>query len=87
MSDKIIELTICLGSSCFARGNRKTVTFIQEYIKENRLEKLIRFSGNHCFGKCNKGPVLKINDKIYEGVDEKAAISIIEKEIAHLKST
>ena len=87
MSENIIDITICLGSSCFARGNRKTVTRIQEYIKENHLEKLIHFSGNHCFGKCNKGPVLKINDKIYEGVDEKSAISFIDKEIAHLKST
>ncbi len=87
MSDNTIEITICLGSSCFARGNRKTVALIQEYIKKNHLEKLIIFNGNHCFGKCNKGPVLKVNDKIYEGVDEKAAISIIEKEIAHLKST
>ncbi len=86
MSEPIIELTICLGSSCFARGNRKTVSIIQDFIRENHLEKSIRFSGNHCFGKCNKGPVLKINDKIFEGVDEKTSISIIEREFALLKS-
>ncbi len=33
------EIVICLGSSCFARGNKQTVKIIQDYLKNNNLEK------------------------------------------------
>ncbi len=81
---KIKELTICLGSSCFARGNRKTLSIIQNYIKENKLEGKVKFKGNHCFGNCNQGPVLKIDDHIYEQVSESIITAILEKELGNL---
>lgn len=81
---KIKELTICLGSSCFARGNRKTLSIIQNYIKENKLEGKVKFRGNHCFGNCSQGPVLKIDDHIYEQVSESIITSILEKELGNL---
>jgi len=81
---KIKELTICLGSSCFARGNRKILSIIQDYIKQNNLEGKVKFKGNHCFGYCNQGPVLKIDDHIYEQVTENKIISILERELGSL---
>ena len=78
---KIKELTICLGSSCFARGNRKTLAIIQNYIKENKLEGKVKFKGNHCFGNCSDGPILKIDDRIYKKVTEDGTIGILEKEL------
>lgn len=81
---KIKELTICLGSSCFARGNRKTLSIIQNYIKENKLEGKIKFKGNHCFGNCSQGPILKIDDHIYEQVSENIIRSILDKELGDL---
>lgn len=77
----ILEITICLGSSCFARGNKKTVKVIQDFIKENGLGDKVLFRGNHCFGDCSKGPVVKINDKIYEQVDPEKALEILKMSI------
>lgn len=74
MNNKI-ELEICLGSSCFARGNKATLKVIDKYLKENNLLDKVFFHGGHCFGKCADGPVVKIDDEIYTGVTE---ISIIE---------
>ena len=31
-------IKICMGSSCFARGNDQNLEFIEKYIKENNLE-------------------------------------------------
>jgi NADH:ubiquinone oxidoreductase subunit E len=81
---KIKELTICLGSSCFARGNRKTLSLIQNYIKEHQLEGKVKFKGNHCFGKCIMGPVLKVGENIYEQVSENNVPDILEKELGKL---
>jgi NADH:ubiquinone oxidoreductase subunit E len=81
---KIKELTICLGSSCFARGNRKTLSLIQDYIKEHHLEGKVKFKGNHCFGKCIMGPVLKVGDNVYEQVNENSISEILENELGRL---
>ena len=56
---KKIELVICLGSSCFARGNKSLVRKIDEYLKVNRLKDKVYYHGGHCFGKCENGPVIK----------------------------
>ena len=63
------DITICLGSSCFSRGNKQTVQIIKDWIQENKLEEQVYFHGGHCFGSCEKGPVLKINDRIYYGIE------------------
>ena len=33
-----LNITVCMGSSCFARGNASNLEFIENYIKENGLE-------------------------------------------------
>lgn len=63
-----IEITICLGSSCFARGNKEIVNLIKLYLHENKLEDMVYFHGAHCFGNCAEGPVIKINEVTYKRV-------------------
>ncbi len=86
MPDSIKEIVICLGSSCFARGNKKTLIRIQQYIKDHELEESVKFRGNHCFGKCKDGPVLTINGKEYKGVYESDIIDILERDLGKIKS-
>ncbi len=76
MSNKV-EVVICLGSSCFARGNKATLKVIDKYIKDNNLQDRIFFHGGHCFGRCAEGPVVKINDIIHTGVNEFNIIEIL----------
>lgn len=72
-----IEVVICLGSSCFARGNKNTLRVISQYIKENNLQDRIHFHGGHCFDECAKGPILKVGDTLYTGVDDLKALEIL----------
>lgn len=73
-----------MGSSCFSRGNRGTLQFIQQYLKDHHLEKDVILKGNHCFGNCNSGPLLKIGNNIYEKVSHENVIEILEKELGSL---
>jgi NADH:ubiquinone oxidoreductase subunit E len=72
-----VELVICLGSSCFSRGNKITVKVIDEWLKEKRLRDKVFYHGNHCFSNCDRGPILKIADKVYEHVDTEMAIRLL----------
>lgn len=76
-----IEITICLGSSCFARGNKKTVKMIENYIKEKKIENKIYYHGAHCCGQCEKGPIIKINNQIFENITPDNVIEILEQNL------
>lgn len=71
------EIIICLGSSCFSRGNKQVVQVIKEYLKKHHLEEVVNFKGNHCFSNCVEGPVVKINNKEYFQVDEEKIVHIL----------
>lgn len=71
------EITICLGSSCFARGNKKMVQVIQQFLKQNFLEDRVLFRGAHCFGECGDGPSIRIGDNTLRSGDEEAVISYL----------
>lgn len=63
-------IKVCMGSSCFARGNLQKLNFLESYIKENDLDAEIELTGAHCQEKCEFGPNIYINDKLYNEVDE-----------------
>ena len=77
-----IEMQICLGSSCFSRGNKDVVMFIKEYLKKNHLDDKVNFRGARCMGHCSNGPSLNINGVTMEGVTISKIESILEKEFA-----
>ena len=73
-----------MGSSCFSRGNRYTLQVIQKFLKDRQLERDVILKGNHCFDMCDRGPVLKIDSKVYEEVNKDNVIEILEKELGDL---
>ncbi|TAJ14960.1 (2Fe-2S) ferredoxin domain-containing protein [Marinilabiliaceae bacterium JC017] len=62
------DITICLGSSCFSRGNKSVLEIVKTFLKEHNLESEVFFHGDLCGGYCDRGPVLKIDDELYECV-------------------
>jgi NADH:ubiquinone oxidoreductase subunit E len=78
-------MQICLGSSCFSRGNKAVVQYIRDYLLKNHLEDRIVFRGARCLGHCSNGPNLIINGKVIEGVGLAQVEKILEKELGNLK--
>jgi len=68
MEKKLTEIKICMGSSCFARGNNENLEFIENYIFENNLEAKIDLIGLRCKNECNKGPNIIIDGNEYNNV-------------------
>ena len=65
-----IEIIICLGSSCFSRGNKNLLKIIQRFIIQHGLSEKVHFKGDHCFNKCSEGPNIMIGGRLYEQVNE-----------------
>jgi NADH:ubiquinone oxidoreductase subunit E len=76
--DNRIDIQICLGSSCFARGNKHLVKAIERYLNENNLRHLVHFHGAHCFSSCDRGPLIHIDGKEYTGLNEDKVLMILD---------
>ena len=59
------EIKICMGSSCYARGNDENIETLENYINEHKEDSKIVLIGLRCTNKCEKGPIIIINGKEY----------------------
>lgn len=72
-----IAIKICLGSSCYTRGNDQVLETIKDFIKNNNLSEKVDFRGTLCSGNCQHGPNLKIGSKKYIAVDSSSVIKYL----------
>lgn len=77
MAENVIK--ICMGSSCFSRGNKENLESIKNYIREHKLETSIILTGNLCNGSCNSGPNITFNEIEYNNVIPKEIDIVINK--------
>lgn len=77
MENKKTSIVICLGSSCFSRGNKDNLEIIKTYLKEHHLEDKVDFKGELCTENCNKGPIVKFNGKIFQKVNTRSIVEIL----------
>lgn len=79
--NKSYEIEICLGSSCFSRGNREVVQVIRDYLRKNHLDDKVVFKGARCMNRCSEGPFLIINGKTFIQTTLTDIEKILEKEL------
>jgi NADH:ubiquinone oxidoreductase subunit E len=68
-----------MGSSCFSRGNKKLVAFLQNYLKEKHLNDNVTLKGAHCMGQCDKGPLVKVDEELIFHADEQILEAFLDK--------
>ncbi len=71
------SIEICMGSSCFARGNRENLEVAERFLAEHGLKAEIRLAGSRCAGECRKGPNIAINGVAHQGVDSGSLIDLL----------
>jgi len=73
----LTSITICMGSSCFSRGNNRNIEVIQSLLGERGLPPGIELAGHLCQGHCKSGPNLTLNGKMYHEVDPIVIIGLL----------
>jgi NADH:ubiquinone oxidoreductase subunit E len=81
------EIIICLGSSCFSRGNKNLLKIIQRFVVHNGLTEKVFFKGDHCFGECIEGPNIKIGGRMFNHVSEDNVQQILKESLGDLIKT
>jgi NADH:ubiquinone oxidoreductase subunit E len=76
-----IELAICMGSSCFSRGNKRNIELIKEYIKRFGLCDKLVLKGHLCEGLCNEGPNICLEKQVHHSVDATSISTLLDSYI------
>ncbi len=76
---KEINIVVCLGSACYARGNEDHLNYIEDYIRLNNLDAKVEISGSRCEGKCADGPNIIINGILYNNMNAVKLKEIMDK--------
>jgi NADH:ubiquinone oxidoreductase subunit E len=72
-----IRVVVCMGSSCFSRGNSLMLKILQDYIRENGLENRVEIRGSLCEDSCKCGPNITINGMRYSAPSETACLKLL----------
>ena len=75
------KITVCMGSSCFGKGNQATAETVTQFIQEHKLDDKIEVAGCLCSGHCANGPNVMINDKLISSVSEQSIGAVIAQEL------
>lgn len=59
------RIVVCMGSSCFARGNDVNLETIQRFLAERPGMAEVELIGCRCEGQCAEGPVVTMEGRRY----------------------
>ncbi|WP_422482222.1 NAD(P)H-dependent oxidoreductase subunit E [Pleomorphochaeta sp. DL1XJH-081] len=85
MNNLTVEL--CMGSSCFARGNAKALGFLESYIEKHNLAERIDITGHLCLGTCSGGPNIKIGGTLHQNVNPDSVVSLVQEALKNLETS
>jgi NADH:ubiquinone oxidoreductase subunit E len=66
--DGVVEIEICMGSSCFARGNFENLEIINAHLQNSKQNASVHLTGKLCHDLCKQGPNLTIGGVLHYGV-------------------
>ncbi len=76
MAKHVIE--ICMGSSCFARGNDRNLGIIERFLADRGLEAEVLLRGSRCRDCCSQGPNISVDGILYGEVSRERMEKILE---------
>lgn len=76
-NDPTRRLKICLGSSCYCRGNARNAEIIQRELAGRGLEGSVELTGTLCEGRCKDGPVVSLDGRDYLRVQPGMAVELV----------
>jgi len=78
MKEPDTTITICMGSSCFSRGNNLNAEIIERFLREHKLDTQVEIRGCLCSEHCKTGPNILIGDKLINGVQPNMINDLLE---------
>jgi NADH:ubiquinone oxidoreductase subunit E len=76
------QITICMGSSCFSRGNNKNLDIIRTWLNEHGITVDVELKGCRCGNNCGEGPNIWIDGVRHQEVLPEKIPALLEASFA-----
>jgi len=77
MSTPTLDIVICMGSSCFSRGNNRNIEIIERMLGKAVAQNVCKLEGHLCQSICTRGPNISINGQVYNEVDPVTLMALL----------
>jgi NADH:ubiquinone oxidoreductase subunit E len=77
----MVNITVCVGSSCHIKGARDVIASFNQLIKENKLESKVGLKGSFCMERCGEGFNWQIDDLPITSLTVEDAVKIFKEKI------
>jgi NADH:ubiquinone oxidoreductase subunit E len=77
----MVEVKVCVGSSCHIRGGAKTLKVIKSLIESNDLADRVQLSADLCLDGCLRAPNVIVDGDIYGGITPDKAESFFNEQV------
>ena len=77
-----LEVVLCMGSSCFSRGNVANLEAIRRHLDERGVPLRVTLRGHLCEGRCKEGPHLVVDGRLHARVTPASARALVDQALA-----
>lgn len=77
----IMEIKVCIGSSCHLRGSYEVIEKLKQLIADNKLEGKVNLAASFCLGKCGTGVTVTCNGEFLDGVTPETVEGIFNERV------
>ncbi|MHC4551861.1 MAG: [FeFe] hydrogenase, group A [Planctomycetota bacterium] len=63
-----LEVSVCVGTSCYLRGSQKLLEDIMKYVKDQNLHEQVEVRATFCFEACEQGPTVRVGETVLQKV-------------------
>jgi len=79
------HICLCLGSSCYSRGNRENLEILQNLLEEG-ADISLSLEGCLCQGDCGRGPNVVMNGERLSGMTAELFETYLEDLLGHTRT-
>ena len=77
----MVNVTVCVGSSCHIKGARDVIMRFNEMIKEHDLEDKVELKGSFCMERCGEGFNWQIDDDPFTSSNVEDAVRTFKERV------
>lgn len=77
----MLEISVCVGSSCFLRGAPDVIKRMQELVGDHGISRTVIIKGSFCMEHCTKGVTVRIGENMFTGVKPEEVDDLFRNEV------
>ena len=79
--ERMVMVTVCVGSSCHIKGARALVTQFNALLKEHDLQDRVELKGSFCMERCGEGVNWQIDEEAFSSTNVEDAVRIFRERV------